>query len=117
MADGVLGARWAALGEQVEAELASWRREHPRATLAEIELLAEAAAARLQAAIVDALAGEEAARAEASDRPTCPVCGGRLRRRGRRRRAILLPHQRQPLALERDYLWCPACGAGLSPPR
>ena len=117
MADGVLGPRWAAVGEQIEAELASWRREHPRPTLTEIECAAEAATARLQAAIVEALAGDVAALEEPLGQPACPGCGGRLRRRGRRPRAVLLPHQQRPLTLERESLWCPACGVGLSPPR
>jgi len=115
MTDGVLGPRWVELERRIEEELAAWRREHPRASLTEIELAVEAVTARVQATLIAALAGEEAA-GEVDDQPACPACGVRLRRRGRRTRQVLVPHQGQALPLERDYLVCPACGAGLSPP-
>jgi len=47
-----LGAGWAAASGAVEAEVAAWRWAHPRATLTEIERVAEAATARLQGWLV-----------------------------------------------------------------
>jgi hypothetical protein len=47
--------------------------------------------------------------------PTCPTCGTPLRRRGRRKRRVLLAHQVDPLEVEREYWYCPACGVGVSP--
>lgn len=63
MTDGVLGPRWAALEQQIDGELAAWRRKHQRATLTGIELTVEAVTARLHAALTAALAEELAARA------------------------------------------------------
>ena len=104
---------WAEAGAAVEAELAAWRAAHPRATLTEIELAVEAATARVRAYWLGELTRPE----EGTGRPPCPTCGGPLRRRGRRTRRVLVAHQARPLELERAYLWCPACRAGLSPPR
>lgn len=116
MTEAVLGPRGVALEQQIEEELAAWRRDHPRATLAEIEVAVEAVTARLQAALVAALADAATVPEAGAGQPACPECGAGLRRRGRRTRRVLLPHQARPLPVERDYLVCPACGAGLSPP-
>lgn len=117
MAEETLGVGWAEATQAVEQELTAWRRTHPRPTLTEIELAVEAATGRLQARLITDLA-QGVGEAAAAEQPTvCPACGGRLERRGRRPRAVVTARQAQPLRLEREYLVCSACGAGLSPPR
>ncbi len=96
---------------EIEAEFRIWRREHPAATLTELEAELDRrlrqARARLLSEVVN-------------DLPTtpqrCPECGERLVASGEHTRT-LLTHDDQPLTLTRPYLRCPACGAGLFPPR
>lgn len=119
MAEEAPGAGWAALTQSVEDELAAWRTAHPLATLTEIELAVEAATARLRRQLMADLAqgvAETTAAVAAAGPPACPQCGGVLRRRGTRPRTVVVAHQAQPLRLEREYWWCPACKAGVSPP-
>ena len=93
------------------ADLRRWRRAHPDATLTEIE---QALDARLDAARAGLLA--EVAGDVPEDEERCPGCGERLVRRGVRTRTLRTRGD-APLELTRAYLSCPACGAGLSPPR
>jgi len=93
------------------AELRSWRRAHPHATLTEIERDLDA---RLAAARADVLA--DVAADALDDDPRCPDCGGPLGRRGARTRTLRTTGD-VPVALTRSYVSCPACGAGVFPPR
>ena len=95
----------------IAAELRVWRRAHPGATLTEIE---QALDERLDAARAGLLA--EIAGDLPDDEERCPECGERLERRGTRTRTLRTRGD-VPLDLTRAYLRCPACGAGLSPPR
>ncbi len=105
----------AELAATVEDALRRWQQTHPRATLDEIVDAVDEALGPVRARYVtDLAASEEAALGE--DR-TCAGCGGRLQRRGRRARELLVPGAAQPLRLERDFLVCSSCGASLSPPR
>jgi len=114
------GADWTALSgalehsEAVQQQVAAWRRAHPRATLTEIEQAVEQATRQLGYWLVATLAEGEASPPE---RPRCPQCQTPMERRGRKPCDLLVAHQPQPLQLERAYYVCPACGAGLSPPR
>jgi ribosomal protein L40E len=47
--------------------------------------------------------------------PVCRQCGATMEPRARASRRLLLRGD-QPLELERDYVVCPHCGAGLFPP-
>lgn len=93
------------------ADLRVWRRAHPDATLTEIE---RALDERLDAARAGLLA--EVAGDITDEEERCPDCGERLVRRGTRTRTLRTRGD-VPLELTRAYLRCPACGAGLSPPR
>lgn len=106
---------WDLAGRAVTREVAAWRRAHPRATLTEIELAVEAAVGKLQGRLVEDLANG-VGREEPAARPACAQCGGRLVRRGRRKRGVLVARRAEPLRLEREYLVCSSCGAGLFPP-
>jgi len=104
-------SRFQAAWAVAEADLRRWRRAHPDATLTEIE---QALDARLDAARAGLLA--EVAGDVADEEERCPGCGERLVRRGTRTRTLRARGD-APLELTRAYLTCPACGAGLSPPR
>lgn len=100
-------ARWSTL----EAELHAWRQSHPAATFTELEAAVDARVNALRAALLGELAPDLPADAE-----RCPHCGTRLVRRGTHPRT-LITHGDQAVTLRRSYQTCPACGAGLFPPR
>lgn len=109
--------------EQLRARLQQWRQAHPRATFDEIEEAVQQEVARWQAELVAELASEGAAQhdcpaaaKETEDRPICAACGIPLQRNGTRAREVL-SRQGQPIRLQRAYYVCPACGAGVFPPR
>ena len=107
--------RWLADAADRFAVLDTWRQAHPKATWDEIEAAVDAQLGPLRAALL----GDTAMASEAADlggeRPLCPACGERLTAAGRRRRRLRGEHE-VPIALERSYARCPACGAGLFPP-
>ena len=111
---------WRELSQQVQGELAAWRRAHPRATLTEIEAAATAALQQLQARylrdLVAASPSADLAALAAADRPRCPTCGGALEARGQQTRAVLTPGQVEPVPITRSHAVCSACGVGLFPP-
>lgn len=108
----------AALGEEAGRaagqELAAWRRDHPRATLAELELAVEGALGTARGRLLSELAREQEAEASVAD--ACPHCGAPLVRRGRKPRAVLVAQRTEPLRLERAYYACSSCGTSLFPP-
>lgn len=118
--DQVIAARWQVLATEAFAEVQAWRRQHPTATLREIEVAMDERLAWLRAQVVQdtaltsPLADLRVVPVE--ERPPCPRCGGRLRPRGQHRRQLTTSHE-QPVVLERSYAECSACGAGLFPPR
>lgn len=110
-------SRWQATSEQVLSGMRDWEAAHPEATFAEMEAAVEAQLARLRVQMLEELAGAQAARErQGPERPACPECGARMQWRGQHPRAVLV---RGPgtVTLRRGYAVCPACGAGLFPPR
>lgn len=93
------------------ADLHAWRLAHPTATLTEIEAALDARLDPMRAALL-----AEVAAVVPDDDPRCPTCGGPLGRRGTRTRTLRTRGD-APLALTRSYQWCPACAAGVFPPR
>lgn len=108
-----LGAGWAEAAAAAEQEVVAWRREHRRPTLTELEQMTAAVVHRLQRRLLEDLALDAAS----EERPDCPRCRTPMERRGRKVREVVVVHQAQPVRLVRPYFVCPACGAGLSPPR
>lgn len=106
--------RWLADAAARFAALDTWRQEHPTATWAEIEAAIDAQLGPLRAQMVGETAMASAA-ADLSEPRVCPQCGQRLHAAGRRKRR-LRSEQDEPIALERTYARCPACGTGLFPP-
>lgn len=97
----------------LRSALAAWQRTHPGATLLEIEQEVDRQLAGLRTEVVtEVVAAAEAAMI----RPTCPRCGVAMERAGRRSRRLTAPHHEVVEVTGTRYR-CPACGAGLSPPR
>ena len=100
--------------------MAQWRREHPRATLTEIEDALDGRMGTLRAEMLaDAALASGAAKfagKPASERPKCPECGGALLSRGVAER-ILTTTGGRDIRLRRSYAQCPQCGLELFPPR
>jgi hypothetical protein len=117
MSDDQSVSTWHELGAKVLQEMEGWRREHPRATFAEIEAAVEDRLGALRAELIEqevALRARAEA-AEGSEPIPCGACGHRLEARGTRHRAVTVRGNR-PVRLRRRYMVCPACGAGYSPP-
>lgn len=114
-----MDGRWREETEAILTGFKEWRRQHPTATLAEIEAALDARWAVARARLVEdaALASAQAdLRAlPPGARPRCPDCGAVMEARGREVRRLTTTHE-QPLTLARHRAVCPACGAGLSPP-
>lgn len=108
--------RWLAEAAQRFATLEAWRQAHPKATWAEIEAAVDSQLGPLRAQMLGETALASDAAALAGERPVCAECGERLQAAGTRQRRL---HGEQdiPIALERTYARCPACGAGFFPPR
>ena len=100
--------------------MAQWRREHPRATLTEIEDALDERLDALRARMLEetVLASEAAAFAGANEaeRPGCPACGEGLVSLGTAERRLLTDGGRE-VRLRRGYGRCPSCGTELFPPR
>jgi YgiT-type zinc finger domain-containing protein len=113
-------ATWDALAAEAFLGIKEWRRQHPKATFTEIEQALDTQLGALRARMLQDVAPASAAAAVraagAEDRPPCPACGGALAARGGDTRAVTVAHG-QTVALTRSYAVCPACGAGLFPPR
>jgi len=113
-------AQWQTLSAEVVTAMADWRAQHPRATFSEIEAALDERLARLRAQMLAdaalASAATDWSAQAAADRPHCPTCAQPLQARGLETRH-LHTHGGQDLARPRRYGTCPACGAGLFPPR
>lgn len=117
MADEQGMSPWHEIGARVFEEMNGWRREHPRATLAQIEAAVENRLDFLRAELIQQ---EIAVRAQAeaaggSERPPCATCGRAMEARGTRERSVTVQGNR-PVRLRRRYMVCPVCDTGHFPP-
>lgn len=103
--------------EELTEWLQGWWRVHPEATLSEMETVLDQRMAELRVRVLaGALVREEASSGVGSKATElCPVCGTALVRSGRRKRKLKTRGE-QELVLEREYMCCPRCGAGIFPP-
>jgi ribosomal protein L34E len=126
-------ARWQCEIDAVMTGLKEWRLQHPRASLREIEQALDEKLSRVRARMLEDIAlssraarlgerneADQASRSadgkSAAERPRCPKCGGPLESRGEQARTLITNHN-QEIRLTRSYGYCPACEAGLFPPR
>jgi len=111
--------RWHEVAQEVLLEMRSWREEHPRATLQEIEEEVDTRIARMRAGLVEGIAMSSAAvevGGRAAEQPVCcPTCGGVLHARGKQVRKLVTTGK-QTVRLERSYGYCPTCQVGFFPP-
>lgn len=112
--------RWQQEISLVVTGMKEWRLQHPHATFQEIEAALDeqwaSARARLLQDLALASAAARGAAVPETERTKCPQCGGRLEARGEEERTLTTTYN-QPITLTRGYAYCPACQAGLFPPR
>ena len=111
--------RWHEVAQEVLLEMRSWREEHPKATLQQIEEEVDTRMARMRAGLVEGVAMSSAAvevGSRAAEQPACcPTCGGVLHARGKQVRKLVTTGK-QTVRLERSYGYCPTCEVGFFPP-
>ena len=113
MAQDPKEGKWETLYQQATADLSAWRRAHPYATFNEIEAEMDKRMNGIRAQMLADLAGE--AMLEEEEDMTCPKCGTRMHRRGKKKRR-LQAQGGEEIELDRHYAVCPNCGEGLFPP-
>lgn len=115
MQDEETVTRWRKVGEQAFREMDAWREAHAHATFAEIEAAAEDRLGPVRIALIQDAVAAQADGEVAAERPSCADCGHALEARGTRERAVTVRGNRM-VRVRRQYLVCPACGAGVFPP-
>ena len=115
-----LDGAWREDFEAASTAVAQWRREHPRATLTEIEDALDerlhAVRGRMLEEMVLVSGAAVFAGAEEGERPRCPGCGDCLVSLGVAERRLMTTGGRE-VRLRRAYGRCPSCGTELFPPR
>ena len=95
---------------EIEAEFHQWRQAHPTATLTELEVELDRRLRVGRARLLGDVAGSTHAAPA-----VCPDCGAALVANGHYPRQIVTQAD-EVVNLDRPYLRCPACRAGLFPP-
>ena len=112
--------RWRQMADEVFAGMKEWRLQHPKATFKEIETALDERMAKMRARMLQDAAQAspltDVSAASPQERPFCPKCGQRLEARGQETRDLTINHN-EVITLKRSYTICPACRAGLFPPR
>ena len=107
----------AALGDLLGMK--EWRKEHPKATWAEIEAAVDEQMNQVRAQLLEDLVqmgeSEDWRKIPPGERPQCATCGEPLSARGEQTR-YLQTSGGQAVKLTRTYGTCPACGGGFFPP-
>lgn len=114
MTDDPVLTQWQAVVEETLRELRGWRTDHRRATFAEIEGVVEQRLGDLRAELIGGLV--RSADDEVEESRICEQCGAQMESRGQCERVVTVRGDR-PVRFQRRYLVCPACQAGLFPPR
>jgi hypothetical protein len=108
---------WLELFQEMDEGFREWRREHPKATLTEIERALDARWAKTRAVLLTDVAQASASADFAgkdAERPHCPACHVPVVARGKHERS-LRTHGDRRIHLERDYGECPQCGEAFFP--
>jgi len=99
--------------------MSQWRKEHPKATWAEIEAAVDEQINHLRAQLLQDLVqmgeSEEWSERPEEERPRCAMCGKPLWARGKQSR-YLQTTGGEAVKLTRTYGTCPGCGVGFFPP-
>jgi ribosomal protein L34E len=111
---------WDLQSQAVHTTLQKWRKQHPKATLLEIEQMVDAhlgpLRAHLAAELAQASSSQDWPEKPRAEQPRCEVCGTVLQARGRQKRRLQTTGGAM-LEIERTYGSCPTCGQGLFPHR
>lgn len=110
---------WQQLSAELTREMGAWRLAHPTASLREIEIELDARLSRMRVGMLEDLVHTSQKAVwplTPASPPLCPDCQHPLDDRGAKTRT-LQTHGGHKLTLRRSYAVCPACGAGLFPPR
>src|SRR5579859_3504782 len=98
--------------------MTQWRKEHPKATWAEIEAAVDAQINQLRAQLLQDVVqmgeSQEWSDLPEEERPRCATCGKLLWTRGKRSR-YLQTTGGEAVKLTRTYGTCPDCGVGFFP--
>lgn len=109
--------RWRELSAEAMSGMAEWRKQHPKASLREIERALDERLLKLRAQVLEDAAqlSEMRVWSESEELPICPDCKQALefRLRGKRELQTQGGHS---IRLEREYGLCPNCGQGFFPP-
>ena len=107
----------AALGDLLGMK--EWRKEHPKATWAEIEAAVDEQMNQVRAQLLEDLVqmgeSEDWRKIPPGERPQCATCGEPLSARGEQTRYIQTSGG-QAVKLTRTYGTCSQCGVGFFPP-
>lgn len=105
-----LKAKLLAQAEAAIDKVLSDKRLSEQMTLSEIEAVVGGSEADFrQGALEEIIATQEA------DMKTCPLCGGALRNKGKRKKRVVT--LRGECEIERSYYHCETCQRGYFPPR
>ena len=120
MASDELGEMWVPQWTAARASILEWRRDHPRATMREIEEAVDEQMDAMRAQMLGDVAVESASAKFAGKniraRPVCQACGCPLISNGAAERTLTTTGGRE-VHLRRSYARCPGCGLELFPPR
>jgi hypothetical protein len=94
--------------------LKEWERQHPEATLGEIEQKARTERRLLMGQLLPLLLAERT-RDNPQARPRCPKCGKRMTVQDDR--SVPVETIEGPMTLNRPYYYCRSCHEGFFPPR
>ena len=98
--------------------ITQWRKEHPKATWAEIEAAVDEQINQLRAQLLQDVVQmgerEDWSQKPEAERPTCATCGKPLWARGKQTR-YLQTTGGEAVKLTRTYGACPGCGVGFFP--
>ena len=99
--------------------MTQWRKEHPKATWAEIEAAVDAPMNQVRAQLIQDVVQlgetEPWSQHPEEERPKCATCGKPLWARGEQSR-FLQTTGGEAVKLTRMYGTCPTCGVGFFPP-
>lgn len=108
--------KWQKVVNELLNGMTEWRKQHPKATLAEIERETIQRTAELQARMMEELVQMSAAADWVDgEAPSCPECGAKMQKRGKSERQ-LQGQGGQAVVVKRAYAVCPQCGAEIFPP-